>query len=321
MPFLVPEMALKESLQALDWLDLKGFSVTIPHKEQIIPLLSTTDGAAARTGACNTVVIKDGAKIGYNTDYRAAIDSLEDALGGRGADGSSPLAEKHVLILGAGGVARAIAFGCVRRGANVTITNRTDERATSLAAQVGCRLVNWGQRVATLAEVIVNCTPVGMHPNVDDSPVPPAAFNKPNMVAFDTVYRPENTMFLKLARERDCKTVSGVDMFVGAGVGAVQALHGDGRAGRPDARGRRPQARADPRMTPAAFPSTLGLALVGYRGTGKSTVGRILAERLGARSSTPTPSSKPGRAGRSPRSSRNSVSRPSATWRKPSSPP
>ena len=69
-----------------------------------------------------------------------------------------------------------------------------------------------------------------MHPNVDDTPVPPAAFSRPDMVVFDTVYHPENTMFLKLARERECKTVTGVDMFVRQAAAAVQALH---RAGAP----------------------------------------------------------------------------------------
>jgi 3-dehydroquinate dehydratase/shikimate dehydrogenase len=95
------------------------------------------------------------------------------------------------------------------------VTNRSDERATRLAEEAGCRTVNWGQRASTLADVIINCTPVGMHPHVDDTPAPPAAFQRPNMIAFDTVYHPENTMFLKLARERGCTAVTGVDMFVG----------------------------------------------------------------------------------------------------------
>lgn len=215
VPFWIPEGTLKQSLKDLEWIGLKGFSVTIPHKEAILPLLHTQDGAVDRVGACNTVVIRDGKRVGYNTDYRAAMDSLERAYGGRASkDAASPLFEKHVLVLGAGGAARAVAFGAARRGAAVTITNRHDERATNLAEQVGCRTVNWSQRASTLAEIIVNCTPVGMHPNVDDTPVPPAAFNKPNMLAFDTVYHPENTMFLKLARERECKTITGVEMFV-----------------------------------------------------------------------------------------------------------
>ena len=157
----------------------------------------------------------DGQRVGYNTDYRAAMDSLEVAMSGHESDeSSSPLFEKQVLILGAGGVARAIAFGLMRRGASVSITNRHDERATQLAEEVGCRTVTWSMRASTMADVIINATPVGMHPNVDDTPLPAAAFSRPGIVVFDTIYHPENTMMIKLARERGCKTVTGADMFI-----------------------------------------------------------------------------------------------------------
>ena len=96
------------------------------------------------------------------------------AMGGRvSEEAPSPLFDKQVLILGAGGVARSIAFGLTRRGAHVTITNRHDERATRLAEEVGCRTVTWSMRASTVADVIINATPVGMHPNVDDTPLPP----------------------------------------------------------------------------------------------------------------------------------------------------
>ena len=214
VPILVPSGRLGPSLDELAWVGLRGCSITIPHKEEIIPLLSKSDGAVERTGSCNTLVIKDGERVGYNTDYRAAMDSLEEALGGiASGDDPSPLVEKQALLLGAGGVARSIAFGLSRRGAIVTVTNRHDERAAKLAEEVGCRALNWSNRASIHTNVLINCTPVGMHPNVDDTPMPPAGF-QPGMVVMDTVYHPENTMFLKLARERDCKTVTGVDMFV-----------------------------------------------------------------------------------------------------------
>ncbi len=117
------------------------------------------------------------------------------------------------MIIGAGGVARPIGFGLIRRGAGVTLCNRTDERATKLAEELGCRTANWGMRASMIPDILINCTPVGMHPNVDDTPMPPAGF-RAGMVVMDTVYHPENTMFLKLARERECRTVSGVDMFI-----------------------------------------------------------------------------------------------------------
>ncbi|MGO9920696.1 MAG: shikimate dehydrogenase [Isosphaeraceae bacterium] len=218
VPFLVPNGELPAFLTELLWLDIKGISVTIPHKEAILPLLQQKEGSVERTGSCNTVVIQEGgARVGYNTDYRAAMDSLEAAMGGgsgSGEESGSPLLDKHALILGAGGVARSIAFGLARRGAHVTISNRNDERATRLAEEVGCRTINWGQRATNIVDVVINATPVGMHPNVDDTPLPPAAFTRSNTVVFDTVYHPENTMMLKLARERGCKVVTGVDMFI-----------------------------------------------------------------------------------------------------------
>ena len=214
VPIHVPADRLKESLDELAWLGIKGISVTIPHKESVLPLLTKSDGAVERSGSCNTLVIEGHSITGYNTDYRAAMDSLEDGLGGRVAEGeASPLNNKQVLILGAGGVARSIAFGLSRRGAGVIVTNRHDERASKLAEEVGCQCVNWGMRASTHCDVLINCTPVGMHPNVDDTPMPPAGF-RPNMLVMDTVYHPENTMLLKLARERGAVTITGVDMFV-----------------------------------------------------------------------------------------------------------
>lgn len=215
VPFLIPAERLRESLDELAWLGIKGYSITIPHKEAVVSLLTKKDGAVERSGSCNTMVVEeDGRRIGYNTDYRAAMVSLEEALGGVAEEGeASPLLDKQVLILGAGGVARSIAFGVTRRGAGATITNRHDERAGKLAEEVGCRSVPWGNRASTHADIVINCTPVGMHPNVDDTPMPPAGFRQ-GMLVMDTVYHPESTMFLKLAKERNCSTITGVDMFV-----------------------------------------------------------------------------------------------------------
>jgi 3-dehydroquinate dehydratase/shikimate dehydrogenase len=216
VPFMVPNGELPAFLKETLWLDVKGCSVTIPHKEAIVPLLQQKEGAVERTGTCNTFVLhEDGRRVGYNTDYRAAMDSLENAMGGReGEEGPSPLFDKQVLVLGAGGVARSIVFGLTRRGAHVTIANRHDERATRLAEETGCRTINWGMRATNVVDVLINATPVGMHPNVDDTPLPAAAFSRPGIIAFDTIYHPENTMMIKLARERGCQTITGVDMFL-----------------------------------------------------------------------------------------------------------
>ncbi|MDR3619181.1 MAG: shikimate dehydrogenase [Paludisphaera borealis] len=215
-PFLVPAGELETFYEDLEWVGIKGCSVTIPHKVDVIPLLQHKENSVERTGSCNTVALnEDGKWTGYNTDYRAAMDSIEAVMGkSEDPEAPSPLLEKQVLILGAGGVARSMAFGVARRGANVTITNRHDERSTSLAEEVGCRAVTWSMRATSIADVVINCTPVGMHPNVDDTPLPPSAFQRSSLVVFDTIYHPENTMMLKLARERGCTTLTGVDMFV-----------------------------------------------------------------------------------------------------------
>ncbi len=215
-PFQVAAGELDVFFEDLEWLGVKGCSVTIPHKSDVVAQLDHQDELVEQTGSCNTVTRnEDGTWTGRNTDCQAAIDSLEAAMG-KPEDSSeaSPLIDKQVLILGAGGVARSLAFGVSRQGASVTITNRNDPRATTLAEEVGCRTVNWSSRASTIADVIVNCTPVGMHPNVDDTPMPPAAFQKPTTVVFDTIYHPEHTMLLKLARERGCVTLTGADMFI-----------------------------------------------------------------------------------------------------------
>jgi 3-dehydroquinate dehydratase/shikimate dehydrogenase len=151
--------------------------------------------------------------LGYNTDYKAAMDCLEIALGGVAPPGTaSPLADKRVLVLGAGGVARAVMYGLQRRGAKTTIASRTRSRAQFLADMFGGKCVEWQARHMP-ADIIVNCTPVGMHPNVDESPYNKSHL-KPNMMVFDTVYNPESTLLLKEARSNGCRIVTGVDMFI-----------------------------------------------------------------------------------------------------------
>ncbi len=213
VPFRIPAGTLAESLDALNWLDLQGFSITLPHKEAMIPLLQTMDKSVENIGACNTVVKTASGWTGYNTDYKAALDCLEEVLGGTIGTDISPLMDKQVLVLGSGGVARTVALGCIRRGSGVTVCGRNEEKTTKLAEHLGCRSVPWSARAGTLCDILINCTPVGMHPDLNSSPVPAAAF-RPGMLVFDTVYHPENTLLLKLARDHECATLTGVDMFI-----------------------------------------------------------------------------------------------------------
>jgi 3-dehydroquinate dehydratase/shikimate dehydrogenase len=214
VPFRVPFDALGQFMEDVPRLGVRGLSITIPHKEAVAKYLTKVDPAVKGIGAVNTVLFKGPDVLGYNTDYKAAMDCLENALGGAVPPGSpSPLKDKKVVVLGAGGVARAVMYGLQRRGAKSTIASRTRSRAQYLAETFGGRCVEWPARHMGDTEIIVNCTPVGMHPNVDESP-----FNKshlkPSMIVFDTVYNPESTLLLKEARSHGCRTVTGVDMFI-----------------------------------------------------------------------------------------------------------
>jgi 3-dehydroquinate dehydratase/shikimate dehydrogenase len=214
VPFRVPFDTLGQFMEDVPRLGIRGLSVTIPHKEAIGKFLTKVDPAVKGIGAVNTVLFKGADVLGYNTDYKAAMDCLENALGGAAAPGMpSPLKDRKVVVLGAGGVARAIMYGLQRRGGKTTIASRTRSRAQYLADTFGGRCVEWSARHVGDAEIIVNCTPVGMHPNVDESP-----FNKshlkPSTIVFDTVYNPESTLLLKEARSHGCRVVTGVEMFI-----------------------------------------------------------------------------------------------------------
>lgn len=211
-PFRVPVDALEEFVQDVPRLGLKGLSVTIPHKESISRCLTKIGPAAKGIEAVNTVLFRDGEIIGANTDHQAAMDSLEQSLGEMGAD-PSPLKGKKVLVLGAGGVARAILYGLQKRGANVTVASRTRERSDTLAKAFDARAIDWAARHNGNHEILINGTPIGMHPDVDETPFKKNYF-KPSMTVFDTVYNPESTLLVKEARECGCKVVTGVEMFV-----------------------------------------------------------------------------------------------------------
>ncbi len=212
VPFRVPVDNLEQFVADLPRLGVKGLSVTIPHKEAVAKCLTKVDPAVKGIAAVNTVVLRNDQVIGYNTDYKAAMDCLEGALGRIGQT-PSPLADKRVLVLGAGGVSRAIMYGLQKRGAKTVIASRTRSRTEQLAKEFGARAVEWNARHISQVDVIINGTPIGMHPNVDESPFN-KSYLKPSITVFDTVYNPESTLLVKEAREHGCKVITGVEMFV-----------------------------------------------------------------------------------------------------------
>ncbi|MBL7193600.1 MAG: shikimate dehydrogenase, partial [Pirellulales bacterium] len=132
---------------------------------------------------------------------------------------------KSALVLGAGGAARAVAFGLKHAAMEVTVASRTSERAKEIADDVGCRAVDWDGRYRKPYDCIINATPVGMHPNVNETPFDKSAL-RPYMIVFDTVYNPENTLLLKEARSVGCRTATGVEMFVRQAMLQFEYWHG-----------------------------------------------------------------------------------------------
>lgn len=238
IPLRVPPECLAEFFYAAPKvLNLKGLSVTIPHKEKVIPLLDRVDTSVKVIGACNTVLWnEDGTSFGTNTDYQAAMSSLASAApsveGGpaplnwseplddpeTGAIHETPLAGKTALIMGSGGVGKALAIGLARRGAALVLTDADFPRAQALAERLAAdgytaEACEWDFRHEIEVEYLVNCTPIGMFPNVGNSPYDVDRL-KEHHVCFDAVYNPEETLFIRSARELGCPVVNGLRMFV-----------------------------------------------------------------------------------------------------------
>lgn len=190
-------------------LDFRGYSVTIPHKESILPFLDDIDPTARDIGAINTMVKNNGKLTGYNTDSMAAVMDLEHGLKRR----HDTLHNKNVSIIGAGGAARAIAFGLKAKGCNITIYNRTLERAEKLSEDVHCSLKRFEELRNLNADILINTTSVGMFPKTDETPVPKDVL-RTGMTVFDAVYNPIETRLLRDAREKGCHTVNGLTMFI-----------------------------------------------------------------------------------------------------------
>jgi 3-dehydroquinate dehydratase/shikimate dehydrogenase len=212
IPIRVPRENLSQFIDTAPAWGIKGLSVTIPHKEEILKKLTEADAAVRGIGAANTILFEDNKRLGFNTDCQAAIDSLEAAVGGR-EELDRRLTGKTALVLGAGGVGKAVVFGLLRRGANVVVTDGASPRSLALAKRFECRTVEWSARHTVPADLLFNCTPLGMHPNVDETPFEKHHL-RPSMIVFDAVYNPENTLLVKEARSRNCTVITGVDMFV-----------------------------------------------------------------------------------------------------------
>jgi 3-dehydroquinate dehydratase/shikimate dehydrogenase len=205
LPFLVHR--LKDFLDAVKTLGIRGFSVTLPHKETILKYLKGCDPLAAEIGAVNTVVVRrDGSLYGSNTDYVGVLAALKAKM---------RLPGSRVLVFGAGGSARAAAFALARNGAQVAICARREQMGKKLARAVNGEFLRRRALRSEKFEAIINATPVGMFPHSKISPLSAQELNC--RIVMDLIYRPLDTELLKIARLKAIKTVSGVEMFLAQG--------------------------------------------------------------------------------------------------------
>jgi shikimate dehydrogenase len=221
VPFEVEDLAA--CLAGMRGLGIRGFGVSHPFKQAVMPLLDQVDPVAARIGAVNTIVnLGHGRLEGHNTDWMGAVKALEEArlLGGA-----------RVLLLGAGGAARAIAFGLRERGAQVTIANRDCARAEAVAADTGSTAAPFdeGQRAASY-DVVVNATTVGQKDQGAAgamSPVPAGAL-RPGLVVMDIVYKPVQTPLLDAAALRGATVIHGGRMLLHQAAAQFELYTGSG---------------------------------------------------------------------------------------------
>jgi 3-dehydroquinate dehydratase/shikimate dehydrogenase len=196
----------------LNQLDISGYSVTIPHKHEALQMAQVPDAEADEIGAANTLFRVDELWHATNTDCDAIEQTVLEGIQ-QLPHPERKLGERRVLILGAGGAARAAIQAMLNHDARVTITNRSPKRGKQLASEMDCGFMQWENRSTVDYDVLINCTSVGMSPDVDDTPFP-EHWMRDSTLVFDTVYNPENTLLLKQARERGCATASGIEMFV-----------------------------------------------------------------------------------------------------------
>ena len=226
MAFDVLPENLKYVIDGAKALGIVGFNVTIPHKIEIMKYLDEVDRDAQLIGAVNTIKIEDGRAIGYNTDGIGARIALEEEIG--------KVKDKNIVIYGAGGAARAVAFELAKDN-NLVIANRTVEKAEALAKEIAEKLnKKFGEEVKFAGldvnlegvDIIINATPIGMHPNVDVEPIVKAENMSKDMVVMDLIYNPLETVLLKEAKKANAKAINGLGMLIYQGAVAFKIWTG-----------------------------------------------------------------------------------------------
>jgi shikimate dehydrogenase len=288
MAFHVKTSSLNAAIEGIRALGMRGLNVTIPHKVAAVQFLDELDPLARDIGAVNTIVNDEGKLTGYNTDAAGFLQSLDGA-------GFEPKGKK-VVLLGAGGAARAMGFALAQAGSEITILNRkpTLSQAALLSANLerisGSKVTALELNAANLktvlieADLLVNATSAGMEPAVDETPVP-AELLKPGLTVFDVVYTPYETRLLREAAARGCRVISGLEMLVRQAALALELWTGMkaplGVMREAAISAMRPGTPGMSVKTPE-FKKTVrtNVALVGFMGAGKSSVGKALARKM-----------------------------------------
>ncbi|MEI8124746.1 MAG: shikimate dehydrogenase [Parachlamydiaceae bacterium] len=196
---------LSEFLNMAKELPFRGLSITMPLKELILPFLDNIDPQARNIGAVNTLLIENGKISGWNTDGTGALNAIER---------QSPVKGKHVVIIGAGGSAKAIAYEAIQRGARVTIVNRDAEKAEAIAKQFGC--------IGQGLEYIKTCFEIGYDILINSTPVVmpiPSQYILSGCIVMDVKTKPKKTEFLKNSEKKGCRIIYGYEMFIEQAIG------------------------------------------------------------------------------------------------------
>ncbi|MEE0941892.1 MULTISPECIES: shikimate dehydrogenase [unclassified Methanobrevibacter] len=204
---------LKSAIEGAESLNIKGFNVTIPHKVDVMQYLDELDEVARLIGAVNTIDFKN--LKGYNTDGIGAVKAIEEV---------TSIKNKNVVVAGAGGASRAISFYIAKYGAeSLTILNRNEVKVESLASdvsdsgligEVASDSINAIGNYMESADVLIDATPLGMHPNINDEPIVKADMMDEDLVVFDAVYNPNETVLIKEAIKANAKPVYGIKMLL-----------------------------------------------------------------------------------------------------------
>ena len=217
LAFRVSKAELEDAIKGAKSLGILGLNVTIPLKEKALSFVDVEE-VAKKIGAINTIDFSSGTPVGYNTDGIGSMQVLKETAG--------EISGKNVLILGAGGAAKAIAFYLDAEGAKVMLANRTKERAAQLASKlsnaVGVGLDAGLKRHISDSDILINATSIGMHPR-EDATLVTADMLHPDLVVFDAVYNPLETKLLKEAKRAGVKkVVTGVKMLVYQGAASFK---------------------------------------------------------------------------------------------------